>query len=484
MTFNKGQMPKREQTNYDIPTPDALKALMEKGWSPSPLIGLEKSPAASWAVMRRAKLSNAFPGKRLVIPAGTLKTRSNDTDYRFRPHTAYSWLTGINGTDAVPDSVLILEPNNSGHESLLFIHPRSPREASEEFYRNRQHGEFWIGRRMTLEETEFAYEIKVRHIDSLTEFLSNKKDSLTLRGEDTFVDSCIAESDSDNDFVTWLSEARLIKDQFEIAEMQKAIDATHRGFEAMIREIPSAVGKKRGERLIEGAFFTRARHEGNDLGYDSIVAAGSHACILHWIRNDGELKNGELILIDAGVEVESLYTADITRTLPINGKFTPAQRKIYTLVYEAQKAGIAAVKPGAKFRDFHNAAMKVIAEGLAQMGVLPISAEESLQPDSGLHRRWTVHGTGHMLGMDVHDCAKARKEQYAEGVLEEGMILTVEPGLYIHPDDELFPAEYRGIGVRIEDDILVTKDGAKNLSAALPSHPDEIEKWVAALGVK
>jgi Xaa-Pro aminopeptidase len=337
---------------------------------------------------------------------------------------------------------------------------------------------------MTLEETEFAYEIKVRHIDSLTEFLSNKKDSLTLRGEDTFVDSCIAESDSDNDFVTWLSEARLIKDQFEIAEMQKAIDATHRGFEAMIREIPSAVGKKRGERLIEGAFFTRARHEGNDLGYDSIVAAGSHACILHWIRNDGELKNGELILIDAGVEVESLYTADITRTLPINGKFTPAQRKIYTLVYEAQKAGIAAVKPGAKFRDFHNAAMKVIAEGLAQMGVLPISAEESLQPDSGLHRRWTVHGTGHMLGMDVHDCAKARKEQYAEGVLEEGMILTVEPGLYIHPDDELFPAEYRGIGVRIEDDILVTKDGAKNLSAALPSHPDEIEKWVAALGVK
>jgi Xaa-Pro aminopeptidase len=484
MTFDKGQMPKREQTNYDIPTPDALKAFMEKGWSPSPLIGLEKSPAASWAVKRRAKLSNAFPGKRLVIPAGTLKTRSNDTDYRFRPHTAYSWLTGINGTDAVPDSVLILEPNNSGHESLLFIHPRSPREASEEFYRNRQHGEFWIGRRMTLEETEFAYEIKVRHIDSLTEFLSNKKDSLTLRGEDTFVDSCIAESDSDNDFVTWLSEARLIKDQFEIAEMQKAIDATHRGFEAMIREIPSAVGKKRGERLIEGAFFTRARHEGNDLGYDSIVAAGSHACILHWIRNDGELKNGELILIDAGVEVESLYTADITRTLPINGKFTPAQRKIYTLVYEAQKAGIAAVKPGAKFRDFHNAAMKVIAEGLAQMGVLPISAEESLQPDSGLHRRWTVHGTGHMLGMDVHDCAKARKEQYAEGVLEEGMILTVEPGLYIHPDDELFPAEYRGIGVRIEDDILVTKDGAKNLSAALPSHPDEIEKWVAALGVK
>jgi len=332
---------------------------------------------------------------------------------------------------------------------------------------------------MTLEETEIAYGISVRHIDSLGEFLSSRRDTLTVRGEDLYVDSCIETNEKDSEFVTWLSEARLIKDEFEIAEMQRAIDATHRGFEDMIRAIPSAVGKKRGERLIEGAFFTRARYEGNDLGYDSIVASGSHACILHWIRNDGELRNGELILIDAGVEVESLYTADITRTLPINGKFTPAQRKLYTLVYEAQKAGMQAVKPGAKFRDFHHAAMAVIAQGLEEMGVLPISAEESLKPDVGLHRRWTVHGTGHMLGMDVHDCAKARKEAYAEGVLEEGMILTVEPGLYIHPDDTLFPAEYRGIGVRIEDDVLVTENGCEVLSSGLPTQIDEVEAWMA-----
>jgi Xaa-Pro aminopeptidase len=263
--------------------------------------------------------------------------------------------------------------------------------------------------------------------------------------------------------------------------MQKAIDSTHRGFEDMIRAIPSAVGKKRGERLIEGAFFTRARHEGNDIGYDSIIAAGSHACILHWIKNDGELRDGELILIDAGVEVESLYTSDITRTFPINGKFTPAQRKIYTLVYEAQEAGIKAVKPGAKYRDFHNAAMAVLAKGLEEMGVLPVSAEESLKPDVGLHRRWTVHGSGHMLGIDVHDCAQARNETYIDGVLEEGMLLTVEPGFYIHPDDTLFPEEYRGIGVRIEDDILVTKDGCRNMSGAMPRHPDEVEAWLASL---
>ncbi len=484
MTFDKSNEKAEKKKNlrpHDIPTPEPLKKFMEQGWAPSPLDGLKKSPAATYAVARRERLSKAFPNKRLVIPAGTFKVRSNDSDYRFRPHSAFAWLTGINGTDAVPESVLVLEPNGSGHESLLFIHPRSVRENSDEFYRNPKHGEFWIGRRMTLEETEFAYEIKVKHIDDLEDFLSNKKDSLLVREQDSQVDELVAASEGDKDFLVWLSEARLIKDKFEIDEMQRAVDATHRGFEVMIKAIPGAVGKKRGERLIEGAFFTRARYEGNDLGYDSIVASGSHACILHWIKNDGELKNGDLVLIDAGVEVESLYTADITRTLPINGKFTPAQRKIYTLVYEAQKAGMEAVKPGAKFRDFHHAAMAVLAKGLEEMGVLPISAEESLKADVGLHRRWTVHGTGHMLGMDVHDCAQARKEAYTEGILEEGMIVTVEPGFYIHPDDTLFPAEYRGIGVRIEDDVLVTKDGYKNLSSAMPRHPDEIEAWVASL---
>ena len=382
-TFEKGTERKLPLRPHDIPTPEPLKKFMEQGWAPSPLVGLKKSPVTPFAVARRQKLSAAFPGKRLVIPAGTFKTRSNDTDYRFRPHTTYAWLTGINGTDAVPDSVLILEPQGSGHESLLFIHPRSAREGSEEFYRNARHGEFWVGRRMTLEETEFAYDISVRHIDSLDEFLSHNKETLTIRGEDSYIDSRIKENADDASLHAWLAEARLVKDSFEVAEMQKAIDATHRGFEDMIRAIPSAVGKKRGERLVEGAFFTRARCEGNDLGYDSIVAAGSHACVLHWIRNDGELRNGELVLIDAGVETESLYTSDITRTFPVNGKFTEAQRKIYTLVYEAQEAGIRAVKPGAKFRDFHVAANQVLARGLEAMGVLPISAEESLKPDVG-----------------------------------------------------------------------------------------------------
>ena len=156
MSFDE-EKPKRSiYRNYDLPTPEPLKKFMEEGWAPSPLKNLQKSPASKWAIVRREKLSKAFPGKRLVIPAGNYKVRSNDTDYRFRPHSAFSWSTGINGLEAVPDSVLVMEPTSSGHDAILFVHPRSPREKSEEFYRNPKYGEFWVGRRMTLEETEFA----------------------------------------------------------------------------------------------------------------------------------------------------------------------------------------------------------------------------------------------------------------------------------------------------------------------------------------
>jgi Xaa-Pro aminopeptidase len=236
-----------------------------------------------------------------------------------------------------------------------------------------------------------------------------------------------------------------------------------------------------GERVVEAAFYARARLEGNEPGYDTIAASGAHACVLHWIRNDGAVKDGDLLLLDAGVEVDSHYTSDVTRTLPVNGHFSEAQRKMYLLVYEAQQAAIAAVKPGAKFRDFHRAAMRVIANGLAEWGILPISGEESLLDDVGLHRRWTLCSTGHMLGMDVHDCAKARAEEYLDGVLQVGNVLTIEPGLYFQPDDLLLPEELRGIGIRIEDDVVVTEDGCRLLTEALPRHPDDIERWMSQI---
>jgi Xaa-Pro aminopeptidase len=202
---------------------------------------------------------------------------------------------------------------------------------------------------------------------------------------------------------------------------------------------------------------------------------------LHWIRNDGDLAEGELLLLDAGIELDSLYTADITRTLPINGTFSDEQRMVYDAVYEAQQAGIAAARPGARFADVHQAAIAVIAQHLDDWGLLPVSVAEALGEDGGQYRRWMVHGTSHHLGIDVHDCAQARLKNYREGVLQPGMIITVEPGLYFKPDDQLVPEPLRGIGVRIEDDILITSDGCENLSGMLPSSSAEVEAWISRI---
>jgi Xaa-Pro aminopeptidase len=333
---------------------------------------------------------------------------------------------------------------------------------------------------MSLSQTQSKYQLKVMALELITQFLSDKKESLLISGVDQRVDKLITASDDrEAELLNTLSIMRMVKDQYEIDQMQAAVDATVRGFADMVRVFPAATATPRGERVIESAFYGRARVEGNGNGYSPIVAAGSHACVLHWVKNDGDVLPEDLVLIDAGVEVDSFYTADITRTFPVSGKFTKAQRDIYMIVYRAQAAGIAAVKAGARFKDIHAACMREIAKGAYELGVLPISVEESLKEDVGLHRRWQFHGSGHHLGIDVHDCAHARKEQHSDAILEAGMILTVEPGFYIQPNDTLFEPEYRGIGIRIEDDILVTQSGAKILSNALPRHPDEVEVYIA-----
>jgi Xaa-Pro aminopeptidase len=272
---------------------------------------------------------------------------------------------------------------------------------------------------------------------------------------------------------------RLVKDEWEVGELQKAVDATARGFEDVVRALPQALGHPRGERYVEGVFGLRSRLEGNAVGYESIAASGAHACVLHWTRNDGALRPADLLLLDAGVESDTLYTADVTRTLPLSGRFSPVQRQVYELVHAAQEAAIGMLRPGARFRDFHLAAMRVICEGLHEWGVLADSPDALME--SGLYRRYTLCSSGHMLGLDVHDCARARAETYLDGVLEEGQVLTVEPGLYLQPDDLTLPAEFRGIGVRIEDDLVITADGARLMSSALPRHPDEVETWMSVL---
>jgi Xaa-Pro aminopeptidase len=406
--------------------------------------------------------------------------RSNDTDYRFRPHSAFVYYTGVQGEEVTSDAVLVMEPNGDAHDSILYIQQRSTRDTIG-FYNDRKYGELWVGRRYTTDEASLRFGIEVRKVEDLKSLLKDGTPAVALSGFDALVDSIIKKNPRGGELVNFVSVARLIKDEYEINELQKSVDVTHRGFNDAIRALPAAVVTPRGERVVEAAFYGRARVEGNELGYDTISAAGSHACILHWTRNDGAVKNGELLLLDAGVELDSYYTADITRTLPISGRFSPAQRSLYMLVYEAQKAGFAAIRPGVDFLEINKACHTVLAQGLVDMGVLTISAEESMRPEFGLHKRWTLHGVSHMLGLDVHDCAQARKDQYTDGKLEAGMVLTVEPGLYIQPDDELFAPEYRGIGIRIEDDVLVTETGYFNLSENMPRHPDEIEAWMASL---
>ncbi len=468
---------KKPKRIHDQAPSELFAEFMKSGWTPSNLEDLAPLEVVTYAFSRRQVLSANFKGIRLVLPAGGYKVRANDTDYNYRPHSAYVYYSGVQGADSTADAVLVLEPSGDAHISYLYMNPRSTRD-TDAFYRDAKYGELWVGRRFTLDEAKARYQIETRHLSELETLLSDKQETLTLRSVDALVDKCVKEHPREEEFATFVSEQRLCKDSYEIAELQAAVDASALGFNDVIAALPAAVETPRGERVLDAAFYGRARILGNDLGYNTIVGAGSHACVLHWIRNDGDVRRGELVLVDAGVEMESFYTADITRTLPVDGKFTPAQRALYMLVYESQLAGFAAIKPGVLFSEINKACQEVLAKGLADMGVLTVSAEESLKPEVGLHRRWTLHGVSHHLGLDVHDCAQARKEMYLDAPLREGMVLTVEPGLYIQPDDELFAPEYRGIGIRIEDDVVVTADGCRNLSENIPRHPDDIEKWM------
>lgn len=478
------------------PTSEAFRRFIAGGWRAESGILPQVLPVASHAARRRAAISAAFAGERLVLPAGGLQTRSNDTDYRFRPHSAFSHLTGL-GTDREPDAVLVLHEDG---QAVLYFRPRAGRD-SEEFYADPRHGELWVGPRPSLAEVAAELEVTCRHIDELPDALAKDAGKVRLRvvpGADRAVGELVdrvrreaGESLSDEEYAELdaalaqeLSELRLVKDAYEIDQMRRAVAATITGFEQIVRSLPRAVAHHRGERVVETAFEVTARTEGNGTGYDTIAASGANACTLHWIRNDGRVREGDLILVDAGVELDSLYTADLTRTLPVGGTFGPEQRLVYETVREAADAAFAVARPGTRFRQVHEAAMQVIATRLEEWGFLPVTAAEALDPQTGgQHRRWMVHGTSHHLGIDVHDCAQARREMYLDAELRPGMVFTIEPGLYFKADDLLVPQAFRGIGVRIEDDVLVTEDGCENLSAALPRTADDVEAWMTRLRV-
>jgi Xaa-Pro aminopeptidase len=462
-----------KQNAYDDGPPQALLDFMVTGWAPRTGVpervdGLEHFRA------RRVALGKLFPGETLVIPTGHEKVRANDTAYRFRAGTDFYYLTG----NLEPDCVLVLEPHGAEHRSVLYVEP-NPGKTDATFFTDRVKGELWVGPRLGVAESAHRYGVdEARGLGELAEGLKALPAFRALRGIDPALDATLAEQgERDAAFAAALSEMRLIKDAHEIVELERAIAATVHGFEDVVRGLPHATS----ERHVEGAFTTRARIEGNDVGYNTIAASGVHACTLHWNANDGVLRSGELLLLDAGVEAHTLYTADVTRTIPLSGRYSPEQRAIYELVLAAQEAGFAACMPGNDFMAPNAAAMHVLAHGLERLGILPMSAAEALEKEHQFYKRYSLHNVSHMLGLDVHDCAKARMETYKYGKLQPGMVLTVEPGIYLQPDDLTVPERYRGIGVRIEDDVLITADGYRNLSGGLPREVDAIERWMAGL---
>ncbi|WP_053388136.1 aminopeptidase P family protein [Leucobacter japonicus] len=436
------------------PQTDVFVEYLSTHWADRPETLPEAWPVAAHAAERRATFAAQFRGERVVVAAGAMKQRSNDTFYQYRAHSAFAHLTGW-GSASEPGAVLVFEPRDGGHDATVYFRERAGRD-SDEFFANPEIGEFWIGPRPSLAQVSAALGVATA---GLAEFVAGDADR-TL---------------DDPEVARVASELRLVKDAYELAEMQAAVDATAQGFDDVLAALPQASAHTRGERIVEGVFNQRARLEGNTVGYETIAASGPHACTLHWIQNDGPVRDGDLLLLDAGIELDSLYTADITRTVPISGTFSEVQRRVYETVLEAADAARAIVKPGIRFREVHAAAMEIIERRTREWGFLP--------EDDGTayYRRYMVHGTSHHLGMDVHDCAQARRDLYLDGVLEAGMVFTIEPGLYFQPDDLTVPEEYRGIGVRIEDDIVVTADGCVNLSAGIPREAAAVEAWVQRL---
>ena len=465
----------------DIPMPVHLQQAIAADWDVAPpMPHPARTDGAAYAARRRDRLSAQLPGQVIIVPAGNLKVRANDTDYPFRAAGSFTWLTGETASDAV----LVMTPHGSGHDSTLYVREYAqPGEVA--YFTSRTHGAVWVGNVPSVEDTSEVLGLPVRALSELPSVLARHRGdpAEVLTGIDAEVEGQLDVAGTN--LGRLLDELRLIKDEWEIARLSHACEATARGFADVVRELPAVVGRSdiRGERWLEGTFWRRARLEGNEVGYGSIVGTGVHATTLHWWRNHGVVQAGSLLLADMGVETDELYTADVTRTLPVSGEWTTAQLRVYRAVQEAQEAGIAEVKAGADFLAAHRAAMWVLADYLHSWGILPVSADVSCDPDperpgAGLHRRYTLHGTSHMLGIDVHDCGLARNEVCRDAALASGNVLTVEPGLYFQVNDRSVPADLQGIGVRIEDDVVVTDGAALNLSAMLPRDPDAIVAWM------
>lgn len=461
-------MPRSERIDPRLPrlaqSPGFVEAI-RGGWGPIDRAPTLTPGAAAAGAAHRDRLREALPGERVVVSAGFAPVRSNDTYHEFRADSNFLWLTGLD----VEGGIIEIAPD--GDTTLFMEPPAKPGEV--DFYASATQGELWVGPQPGLAEVAQALGVRTRPIADF------------LLAPDTLVGGAIAAGPLEGAPVSFrlresLAGLRMIKDDWEIGQLRAAVRATEEGVAAVVAEIPAAIAQG-GERWLQGTFDRVARLRGRGPGYATIVGSAAHAAILHWVRADGPIVPEALLLLDMGVEVNTGYTADVTRTVPAMGAYTGVQRRVYDLVERAHLTGLAAVRPDAPWHDFHAASMEVLARGLHDWGILRVSVDEALAPGGQQHRRYIVCGVGHHLGLDVHDCAASRYEDYQGATLAPGMTLTVEPGLYFQPNDLTLPPELRGIAIRIEDDLLVTETGHELLSDGIPFDALGLEAWVRDL---
>ncbi len=429
---------------------------------------------------RRQQLMRSLGDGAIILTAGRDKPRNNDVDYKFRQQSAFWYFTGFDE----PDAVAVLRPGHA-EPYALFVRPYDERF------------QIWVGYRAGVGGAVDRHGADAAFpIDDLKEELPKLLEEIDTvyygLGVDDDMDQVISDLTRRRragsqrggrplagiqDPKPAIDRMRLIKSPEEIAALQQAIDLTAQGFDAAMRCTRPGDYEYQVQAEMESVF----RRLGSPRnGYPSIVASGMNACTLHYVTNREQLQGGDLLLIDAGAEVD-YYTADITRTWPVNGKFSPQQRAVYDITLEAQRQAFQTVKPGALFDDVHRAALRTLIQGLIDLGALSGDIDGIIEERAFLP--YYMHGTSHWLGLDVHDAGQYRDGEQSTA-LEPGMVFTVEPGLYFGPLAAGAPEELRGIGIRIEDNVLVTETGYRNLSEGIPSQPDEVEAVVGASPVR
>jgi Xaa-Pro aminopeptidase len=425
---------------------------------------------------RRQRVLDGLGDGLLLLPTAKLHLRNGDVFHSFRPDSDFYYLTGFDE----PEAYLVAHRSGKGrHRAILFVRPRDP---ERELWDGPRLGPARARRKLGVDEAHPVAHLYTR-VEELLPAFSRLFYTLGLdetmdRSLRTVFERLAVKNYRGNpaahpaieDPGPAIALERLRKDPLEIRALENAAAITAAGHRRAMEVARPGMMEYELQAEIEAAF----RRKGSPRnGYESIVASGANACILHYVSNSKRMRSGDLVLVDAGAEAGS-YTADITRTFPVSGTFTEAQADVYRAVLRAQKAAIRAVRPGRPWTAPHRAAIRAIVDGLLDLRILRGDKKRHIEKET--YRRWFMHGTSHWLGMDVHDAGGYLDENGKPRKLRPGMVLTVEPGLYFNSRDRSVPKRYRGIGVRIEDDVLVTAKGSRVLTAAAPKEIDEIEK--------